>query len=306
MIIQILQSPIHNISHKLKKLRQDSPVRIMSCFRCSTKSVRESRSIGKPDFPTTDTSQSNDSMVSAMEGERNSLTSFISFDVDGKDDQLAVLEERGRVTSRLLNSIVDDKNGFRSNGTLGEVDLWFAPKSIAGMPMIALGEINVSEHVALESIIFKVMDLNRKAEWDPEFMVAREISSVQVSPSERLRTCWSACKSRPGIAGRDFVYHAFSSVQDESWTVACWSAELDEVPSDYAPKKPSPSHVRAKLILGGFAIRRAESRDWRVTYINQVDTGISSWLSEPVIKKTPNLLNNLKRILEQECTVSSS
>ena len=243
-------------------------------------------------------------MVSAVDGERNSMTSFVSFDVDGQEDMLANIEAHGRNTSRLFKSIVSDKAGFRVNGKVGEVSLWFSPKTVGALPLISLGETELNGSIALDSIIDRVMDLSRKSEWDPELLTAKEISLRQVDDDCRIRTCWSACKSKPGIAGRDFVYHAFSCRGAEEWLVASWSADIDEVPPEYAPKEPSAVHVRAKLVLGGFYVRRCVSGQWLVSYINQVELGLSSWLTDPVLKKNPAvLLNNLKSVLERDCKV---
>lgn len=246
------------------------------------------------------------SMVSAFEGERNSITSFVSFDVDERDDRLSGLEAHGRLSVTLLQSIALDKTCFRDNGKADEVSLWFCPKSVAGMPMITLGEISMSGSIPLQLIITRIMDLSRKTDWDPEFLTAKEISSAELDDNTRLRTCWSATKPKPGVAGRDFVYHAFTVAGSDSWTVASWSADIDEVPPDFAPKIPSPGHVRARLFLGGFFVQRSPTGDWLVSYVNQVEIGISSYLSDPVLKRNPGLLNNLKSVLEKECIVSDS
>ena len=246
-------------------------------------------------------------MVSALEGERNSITSFVSFDADQQDDRLSGVEAHGRLSATLLQSIAVDKTGFRANGKVDAVSLWFSPRSVAGMPMITLGEICMNGEIPLDKIISRIMDLSHKTDWDPELLTAEEISNTQLDENVFLRTCWSACRHKPGIAGRDFVYHAFSVLDKDSWTVASWSADIDEVPPNYAPKVHSSSHVRAKLFLGGFHVRRCESSgDWLVSYVNQVEVGISIWLSDPVLKRNPSLLNNLKSVLEKECIVSSS
>jgi hypothetical protein len=245
------------------------------------------------------------SMVSALEGERNSLTSFVSFDADNGDDSLVELEAHGRITVSLFKSLVEDKIGLRTNGSVGNAKLWFAPRTVGGMPLVSVGEIIIDGKLPLGEIRNRIMDLPRKGDWDPEFLVAKEIKMSFIDESTKLRTCWSACKSKPGIAGRDFVYHAFSVLEQDSWIVACWSADIDEVPVNYRPKAQSAVHVRAKLILGGFYVRRNLDSQWLVSYVNQVDLGLSSWLTDPALKKNPSLLNNLKTVLEKECIVNS-
>ena len=237
-------------------------------------------------------------MFSAVDGERNSLTSFVSFELDDRDDNLAELEARGRSTSRVFKSLVDDKTGLIANGSVGETSLWYVPRSVGGMPMISVGQTVVDGSVSLDRISDVVMDLSKKGEWDPEFLMGKEISRTQIDDSTLIRTCWSACKSKPGIAGRDFVYHAFNERTADSWIVASWSVDIDECPPDYAPKVASAVHVRGKLFLGGFFVRRNADKNWLISYVNQVDIGVSNWLSEPVLKKNPQLLNRLKAVLE--------
>jgi hypothetical protein len=241
-------------------------------------------------------------MMSAIEGERNSLTSFVSFEVDRDDDSLHVLEAHGRSSVLLFKSLVSEKFGLRSNGTIGDVKLWFAPRTVGGMPLISIGEIELRGDIPLSIIRERIMDFSRKSEWDPEFLTAKEIRSTEIDDSTRIRTCWSACKSKPGIAGRDFVYHAFSVLDSDSWIVVSWSADLDETPKEFAPKVESAVHVRAKLILGGFYVRKKADK-WLMSYVNQAEIGLSSWLTDPVLKKNPCLLNNLKSIVEKECGV---
>ena len=303
--VQVHKIRIHSTRFKNldgeKTPSRDITMPCFVCFRPRNKELKPSKRTPKSH----DTNNTcTDSMVSALEGERQSLTSFVSFDVEGQEDRLANIEAQGRMSSRLFRSIVHDKAGFRSNGTLGSVSLWYSPKTVAGLPMISLGEIEVNGSVSLDSIINRIMNLERKGDWDPEFLMAKEISVHEIDEKCRVRTCWSACKSKPGIAGRDFVYHAFSSREDETWLVTSWSADIDEVHPDFAPKVQSAVHVRAKLILGGFFVRRSESGGpWLISYINQVELGLSSWLTEPVLKKNPQLLNNLKAVLEKECIV---
>lgn len=271
---------------------------MVSCLSCFGKKSNGVDSQGPVMSPVGQMHNASVSMFSAVDGERNSVTSFVSFELDERDDKLAELEARGRSTVRLFKSLVEDKTGLVANGSVGDTSLWFAPRSVGGMPLIAVGEVRVSASVSLDRISAIIMELSTKADWDPEFLMGKEISRSQIDESTWIRTCWAACKSKPAIAGRDFVYHAFNERTESSWVVASWSVDIDECPPDFAPKVASAVHVRGKVFLGGFFVRK-DDNSWLISYANQVDVGISSWLSEPVLKKNPQLLNKLKFVLEK-------
>lgn len=237
-----------------------------------------------------------ESMYSAREGERNSLTSFVS--IDDEESRLADCVMTGKSNIELFRKMIESKTGFTKNGTIGRTDLWFLPRSSTGVPMIVMGEITIPATISIDRIRSYIMDLETKSQWDPEFLMGKQIETTLLTDqTSRISKCWSACRSKPGISGRDFVYNAYSELADDKWTVVCWSADLDEIPFGYLAKQASSVHVRAILILGGFYVRR-ENDMHRITYVNQVELGLSSWLSDPVLKKGPALLNALAQQLD--------
>ena len=236
-----------------------------------------------------------ESMYSATEGERNSLTSFVS--IDDEECRLADLVMTGKSNIELFRNMIASKTGFTKNGKIGRTDLWYLPRSSTGVSMIVIGEILIPATISIDRIRSYVIDLETKSKWDPEFLMGKQIESTLLSDqTSRISKCWGACRSKPGISGRDFVYNAYSELSDDEWTVVCWSADLDEIPLGYLAKKASSVHVRATLILGGFYVRR-ENDMHRITYVNQVELGLPTWLSDPVLKKRPALLNALAQQL---------
>lgn len=230
------------------------------------------------------------------ETDRRSCISFHS--CDGGNSDPDDVETTGRASLAVFFAIIHEKHDFRPNGTIGATSLWFRPKS-AGKPLISLGEVTVRGSVSLDRIEDTVTNLSRKAEWDADFWGGREIYRKNVDDDTWIRMVWTASKPKGSVAGRDFVLHSYIKTTQSSWCIVSWSVEEADCPSDYLPKVASSDHVRAKLFLGGVHAARMPGNDWRITMVNQAEiVGISSWLSDPALMKSPSILNSIKRVLE--------
>ena len=268
------------------------------CFGCHSSHAKAAKDKSKDVDET--------SMFSAVEGDRNSFTSFLSIEVDEAETRLFETISLGHNNLSVLKSLIESKMGFRANGSMGNTQLWYSPRTSTGMPMIALGETTISGSIPLSLISATIMNLETKAEWDPEFSRGRQIGDLHQAPEGvSVRRCWVACKAKPGIAGRDFVYNAVSQrVGDEAWTVVTWTVDIDECPLEFLPKVESADHVRGKVVLAGFHVRKTGS-DWTVTYLSQVEVGLPGWLTDPVLRKAPSLLNGLRAKIEHMYSLSS-
>jgi hypothetical protein len=236
------------------------------------------------------------SMYSAMNDERNSFTSFVSIEPDPTD----ALLETGRSNIDMFKTLVLSKTGFSSNGSIGRTQLWFLPRSSSGFPMVSLGEVTVPASIGIDRISSVIGNIEKKAEWDPDFATGRLIKITQIDGNSKLSMSWTASKAKPGIAGRDFLYNAYTERSPNEWTVVCWGVDPEMVPAGYEPKQPSPLHVRGKLVMAGYHVRRdpQKSDQYIITYVNQVEIGLPYWLTDPVLKKSPTLLNGLVKHLE--------
>lgn len=237
-------------------------------------------------------------MYSAVDGcGRNmSFMSFASIEVDQfgshSEAELNRIIDVGQRKLSLLRNAVLVRSGFLPSGTVEATRLWYLPKSSSG-PMISLGEVDISGFFDSAFVLRVISDFSRRVEWDPEFLEGEQIQLTEITDRVMVRTCWAACKPRPSAAGRDFVYYVFTDIDEHRSTLVSWSVPAQDVPSGYAPKVRNPANVRGNLLLGGFNVERTET-GLRLSYINQVEIGVSPWLSEPVLRKAPRLLNSLK------------
>ena len=246
-----------------------------------------------------DVSPHNDSqsMYSAFQDERNSITSFISIEADPNDALLIT----GRSNMELFKSLVLSKTGFTTNGTLGRTQLWYLPRSSSGFPMVSLGEVTVPSSIGVDRIASVVGNIEKKSLWDPDFAMGRQIKITEIDANSKLTMSWTASKAKPGIAGRDFLYHAYSERSLSEWAVVCWGVEAELIPPGYDAKQPSPLHVRGKLVMAGYYVRKnpQNPQELIITYVNQIELGLPYWLTDPVLKKSPALLNGLVKHLEE-------
>ena len=247
-------------------------------------------------FFVSDTKKQMNTSVPLTETDRRSCTSFHT--CDGGNSDPDDVETTGRASLADFSTFIEGKDDFRPNGTVGATSLWFRPKT-AGKPIISLGEVTVRGSVSLERIVNTVTDLSRKGEWDAEFWGGREIYRRNVDDDTWIRMAWTASKPKGSVAGRDFVLHSYVKKTQSSWCIVSWSVEAVDCPPEYLPKVASADHVRAKLYLGGIHAARTPGNDWKISLVNQAEiVGISSWLTEPVLMKSPSILNSLKRVLE--------
>jgi hypothetical protein len=187
-----------------------------------------------------------------------------------------------------------NKSGFVSNGKIADASLWYINRTSTGLPPIALGEISFAFNDA-QSLGNTIMDLENKGKWDAEFLMGEVICKYSTSDDLTYRKTWAAMKPKAGVSGRDFVYHTLTRFTPNSFCVVSWSADDLDIPSEYKSKCKAPNHVRARIILAGFLVRQISPETVTVNYLNQVDVGITSWLSDPVVKKTPQVLNGLHK-----------
>lgn len=244
-----------------------------------------------------------DEMHTALE--RNSYGSFVTCDAPNDtalvspslDVILPDVIQKSRENMDLMVDIMVNKSGFVQNGKIADTSLWYINRTSTGLPPIVLGEISVS-YTDIDSIGVILMDIDNKAKWDSEFLMGEVICKYRVSEELMYRKTWAAMKPKAGVAGRDFVYHTLTRTTPDSFCVVSWSADDLDIPADYKPKTKSSSHVRGRIILAGFLVRKEPANNnVTINYLNHVDVGISSWLSDPVVKKTPQVLNGLKKYL---------
>ena len=241
-----------------------------------------------------------DEMHTAVD--RNSYGSFITCDPANEteiaspslDVMLPDIIQKGRENMDLMIDMMVNKPGFVANGKIGDASLWYINRTSTGLPPIALGEIFLlfEDTVSLGQII---MDLENKGKWDSEFLMGEVICKYSTSDILIYRKTWAAMKPKSGVSGRDFVYHTLSRSTPDSFCVVSWSADDLDIPSEYKPKCKAVNHVRARIILAGFLVRKTSPTTMTVNFWNQVDVGITSWLSDPVVKRTPQVLNGLQK-----------
>ena len=271
-----------------------------SCFRCCLP-VRNPESVVS-DSNRRHTDGDADEMHTALE--RNSYGSFITCDAPNDtalaspslDVLLPEVVQKSRENMDLMVDMMVNKAGFVPNGKIADTNLWYINRTSTGLPPIALGELSLA-YSDVESLGRILMDLDNKSKWDSEFLTGEVICKYPVSEELVYRKTWAAMKPKSGIAGRDFVYHTLTKTTPDSFCVVSWSADDLDIPTEYKPKTKSQSHVRARIILAGFLVRRISPDKIQINYLNHVDVGISSWLSDPVVKKTPQVLNGLQKYL---------
>ena len=267
-----------------------------SCFSCFGGSRKSNPSVD-------DSCADNENCEMHTALERNSYGSFITCDaVDETNIASPVLDsllpeviQRGRENMELMIDMMVNKAGFVANGKIGETSLWYINRSSTGIPPIALGEILFPLYDVAE-LGKVIMDLDNKGKWDSEFLKGEVISKVVISDEAVYRKTWAAMKPKAGVAGRDFVYHTLTRTTSDSFCVVSWSVDDLDVPPEYVSR--SSGHVRGRIFLAGFLVRRMTSQNTlTVNYLNHVNVGISGWLSDPVVKRTPQVLNGLRKYI---------
>ena len=280
---------------------------MVSCFACfDSRSSRNDRSENQ------DSPDQDEEMHTAVE--RNSYTSFVT--CDDKFDSMVVLNDamlpdilqKGFENMALLREMMVSKQGFIPNGTVEDTNLWYIGRSATGLPPIALGEIRISGLPSLTPTMVGeyILDLENKPKWDTELQLAEVIVRSPVNCLDDPSTVtagyfktWAGMKPKPGISGRDFVYNGISRSHESEFCAVSWSVEDIDCPIQYRPGVRSPNHTRGKIILAGFLVRKNENNEVLINYLTQVETGISGWMVDPVVKKSPKLLNGLKKYINE-------
>jgi hypothetical protein len=213
--------------------------------------------------------------------------------------------QKGFENVRLLRNMILLKQGFSPNGTVDETKLWCMNRSSTGLPPIALGEICLdgNSEITPSMIGECILDLDHKPLWDLELQSGEVIFQAPVRTDDgsvaRFNKTWIGLKPKPGISGRDFVYNVLTICTENEFCAVSWSVDDIDCPMEYRPGVRSPKHTRARLILGGFLVQKRQHNEIVISYLTQVETGISGWLVDPIIKKTPKLLNGLKMYITE-------
>jgi len=233
--------------------------------------------------------------------EHTSVKSFVTCtgERNETDTRFVEIEADGRERMNIFEELITNKKGFKPNGNVESTSLWYLPRTGPGKPLISLGEVDVRGTVQLDLMIELITNVSTRGQWDPELLKSCEVCRKDLDPATWVRIAWTAMKAKPKAAGRDFVFNSFSRKENnERWSIVSWSSDEEMCPPEFLPKVASSEHVRGKLILGGVSVSRCSDGNWRITYMNQVEIGIPSWLSDPILMKNPAILNNLKRLLE--------
>jgi hypothetical protein len=197
----------------------------------------------------------------------------------------------GRTKMTLFESIIEDNSNLTKNGKNKNINLYFKkcqnddPMFVYGYTDFPTGDIN-----RINSII---NDIANKTKWDDNMESGQELFKIKINENESIGKCYSSSKAKSGVSGRDFVYHTYHHVTNERAVTCAWSDEGCRLES------VSAKHVRGMVLLGGYLVQKDNDNSCTVHFFNQVDMGgfIPTWLLDPILKKTPMILNALMRVV---------